>query len=1043
MTQFTLEGLAQTIQNYLNSPQQAKQLIVPVPNLNGVRFICRKGIGRVLLVVDSPEGVNWQRQGGPFARFLKKGEYEIKGEIFKPYVMANLYRVAVFEATEDMDGQRQLDLIVLDKSKEEKYHEVEKLTKLLVFCTSARLQNTFLDRMQTLRHDRFFYYASGWEVKDGRIVNLDALSVPTRFKNALSSDHLDKGFLPMDINIGKHVDTPVYLQDKLLGKIWTIGGVKKANARLKLSYAINGADLGKCKCFILEDVPQEIKAYHEAGGIYVPRAVLEKYGASRVTGPMLPKGVFTPMSVELENEFPDSFVLSKNSFKGEIMGIAAALIDNPLDANKELTIEAQIALELAKKTVTFAGVTVSGWEVDLPMVITNLIVGYGISVSDKAKEDVVFLAEQSKDPMFKNFCANIAQFIHQDFAVAVDGLEQDDEFVAREGYTSVYMYLIEQISTNKDFDPCEFVLQGLKSGLLQMSDVSVPFKAFDILNVYRSYGYEKAAVLTQAVVNQAQPNELNTYLIGKLFTQEVPEDIVLGIARSLFKGDASTSKLDKADLIKMYGQKKAEELYQAIIDRYINGSPDKFDGLMNGKAKHVDLNGFKFYIPGGSVMRKFVFPEPVMNKPGEFTGRYFMGGPAYLVNELFKFIASYDGKLSQIPQEHLCMFYIWYYAKFQSTAYRSFGENLNVKGFGNKMIVPCYWSKDTIYCTDKRFMKYKKALFSKSPVLFNKGLHGVKYSSKLPEEFGEMTEKFSFALSSCVFVPVSILLAHQNDTDGDMARVMFFDTFTLPIFDGSQLPEYMKGWQNEYEAGERDLKIKFKSYVESTFDEMDSALREAVLSKRTIGRATNLANIINTIGINSFGDKEFGQIGDGLYMMVQDVIRGVKHYSVDSNLAYLSGTSFGQIYGAIESSEVFGQRSFSDGSKAAVDALIERVAQQVGNVPSLSLLSSIREIYPMDVVRGSLLKSKKIEPLSEELRYLHMYIGTYCHNLASKIKKPNYEYYLEHADSKDRKAFEDLLVQFQDVQTHLLFATQIEQPKEKGLLELFYRLLTV
>lgn len=983
-----------------------------IPNLKGVTLVVRAGEKKIKLKIADYEGVNWQRQAGPFAPYLRKGVYDVKASLLTPEVWALMERVWLFEKEND----DLIPIVINTKDREDSYVDAERFARLFMFCMKTSTQNKLIDRLTTLSHPQFYYYLSAWTGNRGRIEDFDVAQWKGILQNGMSPDHLGKGFLPMKLNIKDHIDTAVFVANREENEVWTLGGAKKALSRLKLSYSINGADIGNYRCFVITEMPQALVPMHETGGIYAPPAVFRKYGASRVTGgKSLVKGVLTPQPVEMHEDFYHTLVMSKNAFKGELQGLE--LYCGHLTTRKVM------------------GHDCVGYEVVLPLTITNLIVAYGFSVSDKFKNPEL-LATVLDNPAYGEFANQL-----------YNSLSDADQSEAEEDMenNSVYVYIVNCISRDSDFNPCEWLMGALHIGLIVQSDNSAQLKAFDILNVYRSYGYDVASSFVNAALTHSRRtyNELNAYLTGQLELHEIPEDVIHNVANTMFgQGKGITSKLDPEDIKKRISGKFALDKYQRYVDAYLTGSPHGFNGLLGDQAKCITINGLRFYIPSGRIMKMFVYDSKDIL--GNNTGVYYMNGPAYLANELFNLIGLYRN-VNNIPKAHLQMFYIWYTSKLQESMFGKYGENLDVDGFANKMICPNYWSSDTVYGFDINYRKWngKSVVFSKMPVLFNKAMHGVMYSNQFDGRFGELDLSMMFALQSCIFVPNSILLAHQNDTDGDLGRIMFIKDHGLPIFDGSQLPEYMHDWQDEYESGERDINMKPKSFEPSPWDSMDKAMREALLAKRTIGRATNLANIINTIGLEKYG-QEFAPTGDALYMMLQEIIRDVKHKGDGpSILTYLSETSFPQIFGAHKTDWNTGD--VEDMSYEALSYLSGLMHQRVkGDYKHHQLLMGIREDYPMEVVNGQFMTGNfKLETLTWELMYLSMYIRTINKKVADNVRKPNYVSYLDDINSYDHQLFDKYLTEegFAIVCANLLFHGGLEKPAKQGLIELWNRVL--
>lgn len=1000
---------------------------MPIPYLQGIYLVVKPGAKKIGVDIgqkrSNQKGPDWNRQAGPFAKFLRQGRYEVNPYLLRSKTMKLMERVFVFEDLDKDLNPRDAQTLTAIKvrktdldgtPRKQEYIEAETFAKILAFCTSSQLQNKLIDRLKTLEHPLFGYYASGWEASRLRIHDLDVLRLPFQFSNAANPDHLGKGLIPMKVNVDSQLELPIYRQDRENQVVHSDGGTKKAMSRQKLSYCVDGAEVGYREVLVLSKLDPLLVRFFSTGGVYAPGKFVSQYGPCRITaGKALVKGVTLPKP-SVMSHLGDCFVMAKSSFKGGMRSV--------------------IQFGGVREEVSIMGKKCVGFRFKVPMVITNLYQAYGYALSEQVKKDPSLLLSISVNGKYEGFMNSLYDSLL--LATEVDNEEND---LPHSVVPSVYLYMLEQINLDQEFSVTDFLMDMLKSNVVEKSDIRTEMKAFDVMNVYRSYGYKVAESFVKAVMlEQKDVNELHERLKGKLVLDEVSDDVVYGIAGSLFKAGKIVTDLNVEKLDGDRPERRA--VVQKQIGAYIDGTAN-WDGLRGKKAKSITIQGLEFYIPGGKVMSKFIFPEKDLG--GKETGRYFMSGPAMLANELFQLVSQYGDK-DEIPYEHLQLFYMYYYATLQVKLNGLYGENHKVVGFGNKVIVP-NWINDKLMCTDSEFKLWHKttALFSKMPVLFNKAIHGIEYSCDVEDLYGQLSEKERFALSACVFVPVDVLLAHQNDCDGDLARVMFMENHGVPLFDGSQLPKWMKEWHEKYKEGECDLDMneQVKPMVTEHFSVIDAVLRESVLSKRTIGRGSNFANILNAIGMSLF-PKDFGPTGDAMYMMLQEVIAGVKHDRSKVILDYLSNKSFNQTFGA---KEITWKGDINDMSFCEIADLSCHVDRQVGHEvkeSSFNILTQIGQVYTMPKVSGMMFDRRMpIVKRDTMFKMLGMYIYAINEKPYVGMRNPDYKKFSEDFHSYDQRIYGRLLKQFEEVNGSLVFASGIEKPKKIGLTHLWYKLL--
>lgn len=104
---------------------------------------------------------------------------------------------------------------------------------------------------------------------------------------------------------------------------------------------------------------------------------------------------------------------------------------------------------------------------------------------------------------------------------------------------------------------------------------------------------------------------------------------------------------------------------------------------------------------------------------------------------------------------------------------------------------PAWWSEKedevTLIGADKNYSKDKKALVCKHPLLFDMSLAGVTVKSKMPTHLTrkiskEDMEVLEFVFSKTIFCHPTMLLALQNDCDGDLTRLTWHKGFEIENF---------------------------------------------------------------------------------------------------------------------------------------------------------------------------------------------------------------------------------------------------------------------
>lgn len=171
------------------------------------------------------------------------------------------------------------------------------------------------------------------------------------------------------------------------------------------------------------------------------------------------------------------------------------------------------------------------------------------------------------------------------------------------------------------------------------------------------------------------------------------------------------------------------------------------------------------------------------------------------------------------------------------------------------VLSPAWWTETdhviTIPGADKRFSESKKAIFCKHPLLFDMSLAGVEVESKFPKQLTkglskEAIESLNFVFSSTVFCPASMLLALQNDCDGDLGRITWHKDFSIENFSTKVLEEdsLASGWFNNYVQDEQNFdNVKDVVWSNRTIEDLAVAMTAAQQAKNSVASYTNNAQL--------------------------------------------------------------------------------------------------------------------------------------------------------------------------------------------------------
>lgn len=729
------------------------------------------------------------------------------------------------------------------------------LWQLYILCGNSARRADWESKLSTL-HDRPNYRIN---VKLGKKVN-GLVHMPDEYLNFIKEEHASKGFYAVKTNesgvaINGHDGTIVSFEDP-----------KKANARQsRLVDCPDPVCMGKHRSFfVIDQVPDELSDMFVTGSGYVSRKLIERVGAFRAVNDHLLKMTSMVMPAQMEEEFTDEIVLSSSSFKGGINELYR--VHHDLEPN----VMPLVSLEKVQEWVNEAtitrkvmGVEVQGFHINMPLEVTHFFSLFGLRrVKDEPDSE----------------------------------LDIERDVYDLEEHNSLFVEIMDIMREDSNFDLIQYVRTGIEEGKFKYKPQVMSVKTQEIVNAYFSYGkyvgYEwLKAIMTKSVkpMKSAQKEVLD-YLTGNLDDQmvEVPQAYLERFITLLYEKRKISPGVIDPDL---YGDApvgrtaSGTPIYaEDAVNGLLNGTGE-WDGLLGDKPKYFMYGEHKLYIPSGKVMKQFIFNE-------EGSNRIFLNGPASAFQMLLISIRSKKTDKMIKTVQH--------YVDLQRALLGSFIDSFYVHGCSNKTILPGYWMKrDEIATLDEHWTgrKNNRVAYSKMPVLFNKAVSDVKLLCNIPEDiFGEVNDRLRFAMRNMLFVNVDLQLDHQNDTDGDIGRIIDVGGI-LPLYDG--LPKHMSTWSHIYADGERDLELKYKNYkiyARSRSLQMDmmkrgiyveditisDAVKEAKQNKEDVGKLTNalftLSHILQMYVHREVISFESAQIIRDAYAMgVQEIVQGIKH----------------------------------------------------------------------------------------------------------------------------------------------------------------------
>lgn len=187
---------------------------------------------------------------------------------------------------------------------------------------------------------------------------------------------------------------------------------------------------------------------------------------------------------------------------------------------------------------------------------------------------------------------------------------------------------------------------------------------------------------------------------------------------------------------------------------------------------------------------------------------------------------------------------------------RSGEVKVNAKTY---VLLPAWWATEHHHVYMSSMKGTREALYGKLPVLFTHGNTKVLVHGKdhFPAELNWMFDPLQngngnaeFGNREAIYVHPYLLLAQQNDADGDGARICFLSKEALDLvpFYKDQDPMY-SAWHQKYITGELDLAVKVKA--ENTIKDC-SATRDYVVGQYKLNQpksdtAVDSKNLIGDI----------------------------------------------------------------------------------------------------------------------------------------------------------------------------------------------------
>ena len=557
-------------------------------------------------------------------------------------------------------------------------------------------------------------------------------------------------------------------------------------------------DMGEHSFFLPMDIEDDrLKEMLMTGTGYVPKSLFGRIGTVRAIsdcGSLKMTTMYHPNS--WEDELGGRTLISAASFKGGKRGLFNLVSDNTdseylLDVSQK---EVEEILASKVETITLDGCVVHGWNISMHIKVTNLYSFYGLS---RVQDDLIM----------------------EDF------MDEGSSY-----YLEVWNLLKE--------DPYYNALQDRydrqEAGEIRVVNKGINIKMQEIQNAYWSYGPDIANEFINDVVrtgySRCKPSVRYAWDlqagVDMEFTDISEEEMRIYANILLHPRDMKRVVPGRLDPKSWINSELGETCIKGLLEGFEalgNTNFPKWDGLLGASNKRITLGGKAFLIPGGDVMSEH------QHSP-EGTDTVFVNGPIKAFMMLLLALRN--------PNNDWSLTHIAYQNDMQCELLGKKMDNINVRGFANKVMLPAPWLKrDELLFTDPdfAFMRNKEITGSKMPVLFNKAETGFIARTKLPVMFQDADPILALGLNAAIFCSIDIMMDHQNDTDGDQFRVAAVSG--LPLYDG--LDDHMLAWSKPYIEGERDLRLKYKSYAFISHHAVSDAVEESVTNKIQIGIGSN------------------------------------------------------------------------------------------------------------------------------------------------------------------------------------------------------------
>lgn len=711
-------------------------------------------------------------------------------------------------------------------------HELSYPEKLLLLARTSRSREFWSARMSTLISYKNYCINCCVNTEEDIVM-------PPKYKFGIKEEHALDGFYKLWADNSLNT---IYQDDG----VYCFEAPKKAIARdSRLVDAATSIFYGNHRVLVIDDASHpDIRDWFVTGSCYVPMSWIETRGPSRIISSFGLKATTAPMPLSMHEAFGDCIVVSKASWKTGYNGLISALTGrSPEDMIGMTDIDARLVLACSDASTVYSidGVNVTAWELDsVPVNVTNLYGLYGLRTK-----------------------------------------EEDDSEDIKDEESSFYLEAISEIKKDPDFDLMGHIWDAIVSERVSYARHSIKIKTMEMTVASFSYGQGVANEWIKEIirVGKIRHEEVMDRQVGAISYKEYDLVDLTKIINTVYQGvQINPGSFDPDNLKNSTGTLKiSPESGATRLDVILNGDGFEWEGLLGESPKRFTIGGFKFYIPGGNIMKDFIYKEDGSN-------RMFFSGPA---SEFLKLLIS-----ARHSKTNWSMKFINHNISLQRALLGENVDQFKVEG-GNFVLLPAPWlDKDQVIYLNKKTGVTGKALsvkngdrvtFSKMPVLFDKAIADVYMLTGVPKHlFGEVSDKFVLAMRNMMFCNTDLMLTHQNDTDGDTGRISLTGGI-LPVF--TDVAEHMKPWVSEYKEDEYDLKLKFKAYEKYSIDEMDVAVKEAMTNKQYIGRATNdlfflsyLLELFVASCMSMNSNRPFITTMRNTYsMVVQSLVRGIKH----------------------------------------------------------------------------------------------------------------------------------------------------------------------